>query len=118
MHIGVVVHDVVTGPVVDCREMLLGDRHADAHGKTLAQRTGGHFHPVGVTVLGMAGGNRTVLAKLLQILNADFVACQVQYGVQHGGRVSIGQHEAIAIGPFGIRRVVAHELMKEEIHGG
>ena len=96
--------------------MLLGDRHADAHGETLAQRPGGDFHAVGIAVLRMAGRDRALLAKLLQIFDADLVAGQVQHGVEHGGRMPVGQHEAIAIGPLGVRRVVAHELMKEEIH--
>ena len=56
-HVGVVIHDVVSGPVVDGGEMGLGDGHAYAHGKTLAQRAGGHFHPVGFAELGMAGGD-------------------------------------------------------------
>ena len=66
----------------------------------------------------MAGGNRTYWRNCCKILNADLVAGQVQHGVQHGRRVPIGKHEAIAIAPFGIRRVVAHELMKEEIERG
>ena len=66
----------------------------------------------------MAGSDRTPLAKPLQIFDADLVAGQVQHGVEHGRRMPIGEHKAIAIAPFGVRRVVAHDLMKEEIHRG
>jgi hypothetical protein len=32
--------------------------------------------------------------------------------------MTIGQYKAVAIAPLGVGRVVAHKLMKEEIHGG
>jgi hypothetical protein len=30
----------------------------------------------------------------------------------------IGKHEAIAVGPLGVRRIMAHELMKEQVRHG
>ena len=112
------VDDVIAGTVVDRSEMLLGDAHTDAHGETLAQRPGGDFHAVCFAILRMTRGDRAILAELLQIFDGDLVAGQVQYRVEHRRRMAVGQHKAIAIAPLGVGRVVAHEFVKEEIHGG
>ena len=42
-HVGVVVDDVVAGPVELRGEQLLGERHADRVGEALAERAGGGF---------------------------------------------------------------------------
>jgi hypothetical protein len=47
------------------------------------------------------------LAELLQVLDRQVVAGQVQQGVDQHRAMAVGQHEAVAIGPLRVARVVA-----------
>ena len=113
--VGVVVDHVVAGPVVHGGQVLLGDRHAHRLGETLPQRPGRDLDPVGVAVLRMPGGPRMPLPELLEVRDRDVVAAQVQRAVEQRRRMAVRQHEAVAVGPLGVLRVVAHVLVKQEV---
>ena len=114
-HIGVVIHNLVAGLVVDRAEVPLGHRHADAHRKALAQRTRRYLYPIGVTEFGMPRRPRMPLAKALQIVNRHLVPGKKQRGVKQGRSVPIRQDEAIAVRPLRSRRVVLHRFVKKKI---
>ena len=105
--IGVVVDDVVAGAVELGGEDLLGERHADRVGDALAERAGGGLDAGGVAVFGVARGLAVQLAEALEFLDRQVVAGQVQQCVEQHGAVAVGQHETVAVGPFGVGRIVA-----------
>ena len=63
-----VIDDLVTGPV-ECRgELLLGERHADGIGETLAERAGRRLDADLDLALRMARGARAELAELPELV--------------------------------------------------
>ena len=74
--------------------------------------------PTGVAVLGMAGGLAAELAELLQIIDGQAVAEQVQQGIDQHRAVARGQHEAVAVDPLGIGGVVLHLLAPDGVGRG
>ncbi len=53
--VNVIIKNREIGPVERCREIFLCDRHSDAVGKSLSQRTGGGFYSRRVSEFRMAG---------------------------------------------------------------
>ena len=99
-------------------QVLLGDRHADAVAEALAERAGGDLDAGRDDVailLRMARGDRSPLAELLDLVDRDVVAREMQHGVQQHRAVARAQDEAIAVGPRGLRRVVLHDAPEQHI---
>ena len=103
---GVVIADLggEVGP-----EPALGDAHAHPVGHALAERAGGDLDPGGVVVLGMAGRAAAPLAELAQVVECQPVAGEVEHRVEEDRGVPVGEDEAVAVGPLGVRRVVVHD---------
>jgi hypothetical protein len=108
----VVVGDVAAEPLA---QVALDDGHADAVGEALAERPGGHLDARRVPVLGVARRPRPVLAELLQVVELESVAREVEHGVQQHRRMPGRQHEAIAVGPVRLGGVVAHDARVEDV---
>ncbi len=53
------------------------------------------------------------LAEVLQLLNRQVITREVQQRVQQHRTVAVGNHEAIAVGPGGVGRVVAQEIVPQ-----
>ena len=123
-HIGVVIDDVVAGLVEFMRQQLFGQRHADRVGDALAQRPGGGLNAGGVAVLGVTGSARMQLAEILEVVDGQVIAGQMQQGVDQHGTVAVGQYEAVAVGPLGVGRVMAQVVIPDHFgdlrhaHGG
>ncbi len=64
---------------------------------------------------GWPGRGRAPLAELLQVVERHAVAGQVQRRVLEDAGVAGRQHEAVAVGPVRIARVVPHLLLVEEV---
>jgi hypothetical protein len=102
-HVGVVVDH---GVAVACGHHALGKRHAHGIGQTLAERAGRRLDAGRVAELGMAGGLRTQLAEALDLAHRHVgVAGQMQQRIEQHRAVAGGQHEAVAVGPVGGRRI-------------
>ena len=106
-HIGQVVDDREAGAVELGGQQALGQRHADRVGEALAERAGGGLHARRDADLGMAGRLRVQLAEVLQLLHRQLVAGQMQQRVQQHRAVAVGQHEAVAVEPARVGRIVA-----------
>ena len=115
---------VVAGPVELLGQQALGQGEPDGVAEALTQRARGDLDPGGVAALRMTRGGRAPLAELLQVVDRHRVPGQVQQRVQQRRRVAGRQHEAVAVGPFGVERVVAqvvseqHPADRREAHRG
>ncbi len=84
---------------------LGGDGHADAVGKTLPQRPGGNLNADGVAEFGMAGGLAAPLTEVLQLVQRQVIAEQVQQRVEQHRAMAGREDETVAVGPAWIIRV-------------
>ena len=112
-HVGVVIDDVEAVAVELGGEHLLGQRHAHRVGQALAERSGGRFHAGRVTVFGVPRCLAVQLAELLDVVDRQVVAGQVQQRVKQHRPVAVRQHEPVAVGPLGILRVVAKVMIPQ-----
>ena len=98
---------VIDEPVAEARvQVPLGDRHADGVGEALAQGTGGGFDAGHGAVFGMAGARAAQLAEALDVVERDAaVAAQIKERVEQHRAVPGREHEAVAVGPIGRRRI-------------
>src|SRR5688572_12308061 len=101
-----VVDDGVAGPVEAGGEGGLGDRHPDAVGKTLSERTGRDLHPRRVSAFRVTRRPGTELAEALDLAERQVVAGEVEQAVEEHRTVTAGEDEPVAIRPAGVARVV------------
>ena len=98
---------------------LLRHRHADGVAEALAERAGGRLDARRLEVLRMARRVRAELAELLDLVERHaVVAREVQARVEQHRRVAGREHEAVAVGPVRILRVVLHHARVEHVRGG
>ena len=95
------------GAVEFLGEQLLGQRHADRVGDALAERAGRGLDARRDADLGVARRLAVQLAEVAQLAHRQVVAGQVQQRVQQHRAVAVAQHEAVAVGPLRVGRVVA-----------
>ncbi len=112
---GVVIDDLVPGPVEAARQDQLGDRHPDRVGQPLPERAGRGLDPRGNADFRVTRGLRVQLAKRLEILDRQVVPGQVQQRVEQHRAVAVREHEAVAVGPRGVGRVVAQVVVPENL---
>ncbi len=98
----VMIDDGVAGPVEGGRERALGQCHADGVGKSLAERACGRFDPEVHFALRMTRGLGAELAKVLDLVDRQGIARQVEHRVQQHGRMAVRQHETVAVPPAGV----------------
>ena len=79
--VGVMIDDLVPGPVVARREPRFRNRQADAVGETLAQRSGGYFHAGRVPRSGWPGVLLPHLPEALEFVERKIVAGEMQQAV-------------------------------------
>src|SRR5712692_3069551 len=84
--VGVVVDDRMTGAVEQRRELSLGDRHADGIPDALAEWSRRRLPTWRDPVLRVPGSTAAPLAKLLDVIEGEVVAGEVEHAVQqHAG---------------------------------
>ncbi|MND93572.1 hypothetical protein D3C80_857610 [compost metagenome] len=105
-HIGVVVDDVVARTVELRRHDFFSQGKTHGVGQALAQWTGGGFYARGVAEFRVARGAAVQLTELLEVIDRQVVAGQVQQRVDQHRAVAVGQHEAVTVGERWIARVV------------
>jgi hypothetical protein len=113
-HPGPVIDETVAEPRV---QVALGDRHPHRHAEALAERPGGRLDSGEHEVLRMAGAGRAELPEALQVVDRrPLVAGEVEQRVDQHRAVAGREHEAVAVRPGGILRIVL-EIFGEQ-HGG
>ena len=113
--VGVVVDHRQAVAVVLRRQQLLRQGHAHAHRQALAERPGGGLHARGVADLGMARGLGVELAEVLDLLQRQVVAGQVQQRVQQHRAVAVAEHEAVAVEPVRVGGVVVQVVVPQHL---
>ncbi len=114
-HPGPVADDRHPVAVETRREVALGERHADGGGEALPERPGRGLDAGGESVLRVPRRLRAPLPEALQLLDRQAVAEQVQQRVQHRRGVARGEHEAVAVRPRRVGRVVAEEAAPQHV---
>jgi hypothetical protein len=89
---------------------LRRERHADRRREPSAERPRRQLHADGMAVLGVPRRLRAALAEVLQVVDRQRIARQVQERVEQHGSVPTREHEAVAIRPVRRIRVEAQEL--------
>src|SRR5450830_722513 len=123
-HIGVVVDDVVAGTVELRRQDFFRQGEAHGVGQALAERTGGGFHARGVAVFRVTWSAAVQLTEVLQVVDRQVVAGQVQQRVDQHRAMAVGQHEAVTVGERRVARVVLQVITPQyfgnirHTHGG
>jgi hypothetical protein len=108
-HPGAVVEQLEPRPVEARGEVALGEREADGGAEPLAERPGGHLDAGRQAVLRMARRLRAPLAEALELVERQVVAGQVQQRVEQRRGVPGREHEAVAVRPCRVGRVVPEE---------
>ena len=108
-----VIDDRVAGPVELGGQHALGDGEADGVRDALAERAGRRLDAGRAADLGMAGGHGMQLAEVPQLAHGQGVAREVQQRVEQHRAVTVRQHEAVAVGPARIGRVVLQVVAPE-----
>jgi len=105
-------------PVVVRGQPAFHHGHAHRVGDALAQRPGGHLHARGHTVLRVARRAAAQLAELLQFVQRQVVAGEMQRGVQHHRGVARGEDKTVTVRPPGVGRIVLEKAVKDHIGQG
>src|SRR5918997_803667 len=113
--VGEVADGGVVGPVEAGREHALAEREADRGGDPLAERAGRRLDARDVAVLRVAGTRRAELAELLDLVERDVVAGEVERRVEQHRRVAAGEDEAVAPRPVRRLRGMAHDARVQHV---
>ena len=112
-HVGVVIDDCVIGTIELGGEKAFSQRHSDSVRESLSEGTGRRFDAGRDADFRMPGCLRMELAKVFELLHRQVVAGEMQERVLQHRAVAVRQHEAVAIDPVRIRRIVAKVAVPE-----
>ena len=113
--VGEVIHDGVARAVEIRSEETLRHGHANAVREALAERPGGGLDARRQAVFRMPRRAAAPLAELSYVFEREIIAREVQQGVEQHRAVPGREHEAVAIGPVRISRVVLQEVCPQDI---
>ena len=111
----VVIDDHVSAAIERCAEVSFADCHSDRIADSLPERAGRRLDTRRVAVLGMPGRLALPLAELLQVIEREVVAGEIEHAVQQHRRVAGRQHEPVAVHPGRILRVVSQVPSEEHV---
>src|ERR1051325_3021033 len=94
-------------PIIARRQVSFRDGHADAVAETLPERSSGYFDARCELTFRMAGGETSPLSKLFDLLERQIVTGKMKHTVKQHRGMTGGKHEAVAIRPRRIMRVMA-----------
>lgn len=113
--VGVVVDKLVAGLVEGSGGLTLSHGKTNGVGETLAERASGDLNALGVVGLGVTGGDGVDLAEVLEVIDGELVAEQVQQRVLEHTAVAVGEDKAVTVQPLGVLGVELHELVEEDV---
>ena len=113
--VGVVIDQVEARTVELRAEQLLRERHTDRVGESLAQRPRRGLDTAVRVVFGVARRFAAELAEVLQVLDGERVAGKIQQRIEQHRAVTVREHEAIAVRPARICRVVPQKIPPQDL---
>src|ERR1700674_3312811 len=124
----VVIEQFESRTIEICRQPAFGDGHAHAVCDALTEWSGGGLDTRGQAVFGMPRRLAADLPEILDLIERqgrrwkNFAlrtyfshARQMQQGIEQHGSVPIGKHEAVAVGPDWIFRVITQKLLPQTV---
>ncbi len=96
-------------------EHLFRKRHADRVGESLPERPGGRLDAERRLVLRMTRRTAAELPKILDLLQTERIPRQIQERVQQHRTVTVRKHEAVAVDPEGIARIVLEKVAPQNL---
>ena len=112
------VHDAVTRPVEQLREVRLRERHPHGVPHPLTERAGRGLDARGEPVLGVARRAAPPLAELLDVVEREVVPGEVEGRVEQHAGMSGRQYEAVAPEPVGVRGIVSQMPLPQHVGDG
>src|ERR1051326_5794669 len=100
------VNNLESGPIVTGGQIRFGDGHSHSVAKSLTERASGSLYAWSQAALGMTGRETTPLTELLDLLEGQIIAREIQQAVQQHRPVTGRQDESVTIKPLRIDRVV------------
>ncbi len=112
---GAMIDHIEAGTVEAVRQPALGDGHAHGVPDALPQWPRGGLHTIRVPELGVSRCLRIPLPEVLQIIQAQPVAREMQQGVNEHRGMAAGKNEPVPVRPLRVVRVVSQELRPQHI---
>src|SRR6266540_71946 len=109
------IDERMAGAVEQCRELRLRDRHVDGIPDALAEWSRRRLHTRRDAVLRVPGRTAAPLPKLLDVIEGEVVAGEVEDTVEQHAGVASRQHEAIAVEPVRIRWIVLEMPLPQHV---
>jgi len=113
--IRVMLDDGMARPVEELCQVRFCERHAHGVSHTLAERPGRGLDTRRKPMLGVARRPAPPLTELLDVVEREVVAREVERRVQQHAGVSRRQHEAVAPEPVGVRGIVPEMPLPQHI---
>jgi hypothetical protein len=108
------VSRLVEGP----GEVSCGDRHAHALTESLSQWAGRHFDAGGESVLGVARRDAAKLTEILDVIERNVVARQMEQRIKEHRTMPARKDEAVTSHPFRVAGIMAQVTRPQsESHG-
>ena len=114
-HVGEVIDDGMTAPVVPGRQMGFRDGHAHGAADPLPQGARRHLHAGRAAIFRVAGRPAPPLPERPDIVEAEIVAGQEKHGVQQHGTVPGREHHPVPVRPLRVGRVVSKVSRPERV---
>src|SRR5579859_8176610 len=116
--VDIMIDNSVIRAVVAISQEALGNCHTDAVSKTLTERAGSGFYASRMTMLGMARCEAAPLAELLELLQREIVASEIEHAIQKHRGVSGREDKAVAVAPGRVARIIVHKARPEQMGKG
>ncbi len=113
--IGVVVDDRVPGAIEQGRELRFGDRHAHGVPGPLSERSCRRLDSRRDAMLRVPGRAAPPLPELLDVVEREIVAREIEDAVEQHAGMARRQDEAVAVQPFGIRGIVSQMPLPQHV---
>jgi hypothetical protein len=111
----VVVDDAVSVAIERSREVRLRHRESDGVPNTLSEWSRRRLDTRCMAVLGMPRCFAAPLTELLEVVERELVAAEIERAIDEHRCVASREHEAIAVGPMRISRVVSHVPREQHV---
>src|SRR5271155_2412151 len=113
--VGVVIDNLVSGPVIPCCQPRLCDSQADPVGEPLPERSSRHFDSRRQAALRVPGRLATPFSEMFDFLERKVITGKIEKAVQQHRPMSARQYETIAVEPLRVPRIVLQKTGPQRV---